>query len=76
MIDSLLFLFMLMWLIGISLSLGTRNATTDRIEHKLDFLLKHAAIDVQAIADEEVERLIKDGKKTGSRHVLPRIDRS
>jgi hypothetical protein len=54
------------WLLGLVtifvLSL-TQGTTTGRIEHKLDILLKHSAIDVNAVAEEEVERLITEGKK-------------
>ncbi len=54
-------------IIVLSLTQGTTNARiehkTDRIEHKLDLLLKHAAIDLNAAIDDEVERLIKEGKQ-------------
>ncbi len=63
MVDSGIYIILLLGLALIVVSSPARSTIDRRIEHKLDLLLKHAAIDLNAAIDNEVERLIKEGQK-------------
>jgi hypothetical protein len=63
MSDAGMLFVLVLWILGMGLSMRTQSTVIDRIDYKLDLLLKHSGLDVNTLVDQEIQRLLREGKK-------------